>query len=119
MSYTINKQEIIDYPPEKLKDFEVTSYEWIDNLNFTLNPADCLDHPDEYISIVKQRFLDDNWDGDGDIELMWIPPFMLREDVQWDFTKGITIWHVKQSEDGTSWLLYPKELFENGINPKI
>ncbi len=29
-------------------------------------------------------------------------------------SKGITVWHVKQLEDGTSWLLYPKELsFEN------
>ena len=113
MAHSIKKNEIIDYPPEKLKGFEIMAYEWIDNLNFTINPNDVIENASEYISIAKERFLEDGWDGDGDIQLMWVPPFMLRQEKQWTFTKGITVWHVKQLEDGTSWLLYPKELFEN------
>ncbi len=64
MAYSIKKSEIIDYPPEQLKEFEIMAYEWIDNLNFTINPKDCIENADEYISIAKQRFLDDGWDGD-------------------------------------------------------
>ena len=120
MAFTIKKQEIIDYPAEKLKEFGIMSYECIDNLHFTLNPKECVENADEYISIAKQRFLEERWEGDGDIELMWLPPFilmwmppsMLKQQKQWS-TKGIIVWHVKQIEDGISWLLYPKGLFEN------
>ncbi len=63
-----DKTTIIDYPPEVLETFEVYSYEWIDNLNFTLNPHDCLGNAAAYIEIAKKRFLEKGWDGDGDIE---------------------------------------------------
>jgi hypothetical protein len=116
MAFTIKKTEIIDYPPESLKNFDVTSYEWIDNLNFTLSPNDCLKNAEEYISIARQRFLEEGWHGDGEIELMWVPPFMLNEEKQWNYTKGIIVWHVKQLEDGISWLLFPKGLFEDRAN---
>jgi len=56
------------------------TYECMDNLNFTLSPKDCVENPDEYISIAKQRFLEDGWEGDGDVELMWIPSFILDVD---------------------------------------
>jgi len=113
MAYSIKKQNIIDYPPDALKEFGVTCYEWIDNLNFTLNPKECIENPDEYISIARQRFLEDGWHGDGDIELMWIPPFMLKQEIQLTNTNGVVVWHVKQLEDGISWLLYPKVIFDN------
>ncbi len=39
---------------------------------------------------------------------MWIPPFAVDEDEEFDdWTNGITVWHVKQLEDGISWILYP------------
>ncbi|MEC5146973.1 DUF2528 domain-containing protein [Chitinophaga sp. 212800010-3] len=86
------------------------AYEWIDNLNFTINPEDCLKNADEYISIAKEMFLNAGWEGDGEIELMWIPPFMLPDMQTAEFTVGVTIWHVKQIEDGISWLLSPIKL---------
>lgn len=113
MAYTIEKEDIINYPPDKLQEFEVTSYECIDNLHFTLNPKDCIKNADEYISIVRQRFLQKGWEGDGDIELMWVPPFILKHKKQGSLYKGVTVWHVKQVNDGISWLLYPKELFDD------
>ncbi|MBD2768093.1 hypothetical protein IC235_09345 [Hymenobacter sp. BT664] len=119
MAYTIKKTEIIDYPPEKLKAFKLMAYEWIDNLNFTLSPKQCIENADEYVAIAKQRFLEDGWHGDGEVELMWVPPFMLNEDKQTEFTKGVVIWHVKQIEDGISWILYPKELFDGILFEKI
>src|SRR3954470_3247169 len=99
MAYTISKKEIIDYPADSLKNFELMVYEWIDNLNFTLNPKDCIENADEYIAIAKQRFLEDGWHGDGEIELMWIPPFMFDPSKLDNNTQGVTVWHVKQLED--------------------
>lgn len=118
MAYSIKKNEIIKYPPKLLRTYVVGYYEWIDNLNFTLDPKDCLENAEEYIKIVKEKFLEAGWYGDGKIELMWIPPFMfdeefiLQEKIKWEYGYGITIWHVKQLEDGISWLLFPKELFK-------
>lgn len=36
-----DKKKIIDYPAERLT-FNVTSYEWIDNLCFTISPEECM-----------------------------------------------------------------------------
>ncbi len=44
MGYTIKKEEIIKYPPEHLKKFEIWNFEYIDNLNFTIDPKECLDN---------------------------------------------------------------------------
>jgi len=107
MNVQRDKKRIITYPPEILKTFKVEAYEWIDNLNFTIRPEDCLANAEDYINIVKEMFLKAGWDGDGEIELMWIPPFMFHEERKEEFTVGVTIWHVKQLEDGTSWLLFP------------
>lgn len=108
-----NKKEIINYPPSTLKTFQVLAYEWIDNLCFTIDPKECLDNAEEYIKIASDIFLDDGWDGDGQIELMWIPPFMFDGVRTNEFTSGVTVWHVKQLEDGISWILHPKNMFDN------
>ncbi|SFN49536.1 hypothetical protein SAMN05428949_3031 [Chitinophaga sp. YR627] len=105
-----DKSKIITYPPETLRSFSVEAYQWIDNLNFTIDPAACLNNPEEYLSIARELFLDAGWDGDGKIELMWIPPFMLKSSLTMELTVGITIWHVKQLEDGVSWLLSPNKI---------
>lgn len=105
-----DKTKIINYPPEKLKTFRANSYEWIDNLCITISPYECLSNADEYISIVKEAFLEIGWLGDGAIELMWIPPFMYDKYHIADGTMGVIIWHVKQKEDGISYLLYPEAI---------
>jgi len=105
-----DKSKIITYPPEALRSFFVEAYEWIDNLNFTIRPEECLENAEEYIHIAKDIFSDAGWYGDGEIELMWIPPFMLHGILTKDITVGLTVWHVKQQEDGISWLLSPIKL---------
>ncbi len=85
-------------------------YEWIDNLNFTLNPKEVLLNHEAYLTIANELFLEAGWDGDGEITLMWIPPFMLKEEKNEAFYYGIIIWHVKQLEDGLSWILSPIKL---------
>ena len=101
---------MISYPPSKLDSFELIAYEWIDDLRFTRNPKDFIDRPDDYIQIVKARFLKAGWHGDGNIELVWIPPFMFKGAKTEEFTRGVIVWHVKQKEDGISWILSPIKL---------
>lgn len=101
---------LIKYPPSELDSFELIMYEWIDNLNFTLNPKDSLDNAKQYVQKAKDRFLNAGWSGDGEIELMWIPPFMFKGIRTQEFTDGVIIWHVKQKEDGISWILSPIKL---------
>jgi hypothetical protein len=107
MDFQRDRRKIITYPPEKLKTFKVDLFEWIDNLNFTIKPEECLPNAVEYVEIAKEMFLKAGWHGDGEIELMWIPPFMLLDLKMPEWTNGVTIWHVKQQEDGISWLLLP------------
>jgi hypothetical protein len=109
---SIAKNQIINYQPEKLNSFHVYMYEWIDNVHFTLDPAECLSEPTKYLDIVQKMFLkgEDGWNGDGEIKLMWIPPFVLSGQQDEENTKGIVLWHVKQLENGISWILSPIEL---------
>ena len=56
MAFSISKQNIVNYPAERLLTFRLFMYEWIDNLNFTLQPEECLENPEEYIIIAKRLF---------------------------------------------------------------
>lgn len=110
MAYSIKREEVIQYQPDELKKFVVSTHEWIDNLNFTFKPDHFLSNAKEYITVAEELFKNAGWDGDGEITLIWVPPFMLS---QWSMGKealGFVIWHVKQQEDGTSWLLSPQKL---------
>lgn len=54
------------------------------------------------VSEIGDLFLRMGWEGDGDIGLIWIPPF-LRITEEYD-CEGQTIWHVKQRNNGTSYI---------------
>ena len=52
------------------------------------------------------------WAGDGEVALLWLPAFgcPLSPPLPWE---GVVLWHVKQEEDGLSFLLSPRpSLFE-------
>ncbi len=106
MSYTIDKKTVITYPPAALRDFRVFGYEWIDNLHFIRPPREFLADPNEYIEIARSRFLEEGWHGDGEIGLLWLPPFVFPLKLKIP-PEGLVLWHVKQEEDGESWLLSP------------
>ena len=110
MKLTRTIDEIIKYPPLKLNEFEVVMYEWVDNLNFTIDPTIHLKDADKYLEIAKAIFLESGWAGDGEIRLMCIPPFMFKGKRTEEFTNGVVVWHVKQKEDGLSWILSPIKL---------
>ena len=109
MSYSVPASTLIDYPPSAMALFRVHSFEWIDNLHFVLPPDRFIPDPSAHIAAARTAFLQAGWDGHGEIGLLWLPPFVfpLRSQSSW---LGAILWHVKQLEDGTSWLLSPIEL---------
>lgn len=109
MAFSIPAASVIDYSPEVMNSFPVYAYEWIDNLNFVLCPDRFLDDPAAHIAAARKAFLRAGWDGDGEIGLLWLPPFVFPLSAN-ATTNGVTVWHVKQLEDGISWLLAPISL---------
>jgi hypothetical protein len=113
MAHTIHKHAVIDYAATALHEFYVYGYEWIDNLHFIRPPEEFLPLPgeqlDRYLTIARDRFKAAGWHGDGAIGLLWLPPFIFPLNLRIP-PGGIIVWHVKQEEDGVSWLLSPIEL---------
>ncbi|CEN38343.1 hypothetical protein [Capnocytophaga cynodegmi] len=119
MAYTIPKNKVINYPPEEVRNFRIESYEYIDNLHFLVSPSEFLEDAESYVSVVKELFLEAGWAGDGEVKLLWIPPFCLETDVtMWEYPQGEVVWHTKQQEDGISWLAMPKKLISFMANAK-
>ena len=83
----------------------VCSYQHLDDLSFVRRPEDVFDASATdlaaYIEAVARRFKEAGWEGDGTIGIIWLPPFV---GVGVEDTWGSYVWHVKQSNNGTSWL---------------
>ncbi|PTU65782.1 hypothetical protein DB032_12970 [Chromobacterium sp. Panama] len=110
MAYSISANEVITYEPEALRSFFVYSFEWIDNLLFLQSPQSLVGlRAADYEAIAKERFVECGWEGNGTIQLLWLPSFVFPLSLNIQPT-GIAIWHVKQIEDGVSFLLSPIQL---------
>lgn len=75
MAYSIEKEEMIDYLPEALREMEVKPYQWIDNLNFTLSPYDCLADAESYEHrerIIFRRRLAGRWGHSPDVDTAFL-----------------------------------------------
>ena len=120
MAYTIPKAAVISYPPQKLHEFKLIWFEYVDNLHFGLNPAGFVDNAEPYLDIARQRFLEAGRAGDSEISLMWIPPFAINDidgtRHMWTHTHGVVVWYVKQQSDGISWILYPPEEIDLNVS---
>jgi len=113
MSYSIPKGNVISYPPEELRSFHLSMIEWIDNLSFMRPIAEFISDSslaEQYRRIAAERFREAGWDGDGEIQLFWLPNFVIPRNSSPPNWEGFVVWHVKQSEDGLSWVLSPVQL---------
>lgn len=95
-----------------IQGYYVYEYTFLDDLQFVKVPEQifCHEHGgqlDAVVQAVKQRFLDAGWEGDGDIGILWLPPFV---DAGVEDTWGTYVWHVKQSNNGISFLASPYPL---------
>ena len=73
------------------------------------------DHPDVAEDARKAQqlrtelaslFIEAGWEGDGEINCIFMPPCFLGAEDGW----CRVIYHVKQSNDGISWLAIPKTM---------
>jgi hypothetical protein len=95
--------------PERVADWHLYSYEFIDDLNF-MPPASELFRGwplgEDLLTRVGERLCTMGWDGDGVFQVLWLPPF-LGVGVQ-DY--GCYCLVVKQDNDGISWIASPAPL---------
>jgi hypothetical protein len=54
----------------------------------------------EGIATLTDLFKGRGWEGDGQLEWMWVPPFFGEK----TWNRWFQIYHVKQSHRGTSWI---------------
>lgn len=87
----------------------VYSYQHIDYLGHILAPSQLNEASfigsgkaalDKQIEYIAGRFRSAGWEGDGEIGLIWLPPFLCSS----MGTTGGFLWHVKQRSNGTSWI---------------
>ena len=106
--------EDLIHDPETIKTMQIYMYHHIDLLLYIPSADSVLGDAPNKVGIIQQlreRFLEAGWEGDGEIGMIWIPPFFYGLD-----KKGICIWHVKQSNNGTSWLVSPVKLSPRAVD---
>ena len=96
--------------PEEVREFHVYTYHFIDDGKFIPRAKEVLaSYPNgnKYIKEAEVLLKNHGWEGDGDMGLIWFPPFI---GVGVEDTYGFVCFHVKQSNNGTSWLASPEQL---------
>jgi hypothetical protein len=90
--------------------YHIYSHEWIDRLSHFEDAEEELKHwplRDIFLRYFRKRFSDAGWQGDGKLQLLWLPPFAGGGAP----TQGFYILHVKQSDHGISWIASPYPIF--------
>lgn len=86
-----------------MDEYKIKAYTYIDDLNYRIDPYQIFgDQTDEEKNIVTALFKKYGWEGDGELKLIWIPPFLYRCGP----STGKFVWHVKQNNNGISFLAY-------------
>ncbi len=82
----------------------IYEYQFIDISDFIRPVKEMKDRyqemDDKKIEEIKKLFRNKGWQGDGELGIFWLPPFL------WDEgdTMGNFVWHVKQSNNGISFI---------------
>jgi len=91
---------------DTIKSYHIYSYTFLDDLSCIKSPYDYFTYEEKYkiddaIRLIGERFKEYGWEGDGSIGIIWLPPFV---DIGIEDTWGTYIWHVKQQNNGISFL---------------
>ncbi len=89
-----------------IKSYHIYTYTFLDDLSCIKDPYDYFKYEEKYkiddaIRLIGERFKEYGWEGDGSIGIIWLPPFV---DIGIEDTWGTYIWHVKQNNNGISFL---------------
>jgi hypothetical protein len=87
-------------------------FDWIDNLHFLQPPQVIVRDSkrcERLCEAVCRRLKEEGWEGTGRLGLLWLPPFVFPRSAACGY-EGVVVWHVKQHEDGISWMLSPVDL---------
>ena len=84
----------------------IYQYQFIDDLSFVRTPVQVFpsETPEELRRVtqtIRSQLLEAGWEGDGELGVLWLAPFV---DVGIEDTNGTYVWHVKQANNGVSWL---------------
>lgn len=93
--------------PECARNYHYYAYEYLDDLSFMPSALEALDgwpHATQLLNEVAARLKDLGWEGDGEFQMLWLPPFV-GAGTQDNF--GCYCLHVKQRNDGISWIASP------------
>ncbi len=104
---------------KNLDDWCFYGYEYLDDLNFMLNASKAFsDWADggTLLEHVGKKFLEMGWDGEGEMQILWFPPF-LNIGVA-NYFGGYAL-HVKQFADGISWIACPFEIPEFDLGSDV
>ena len=96
--------------PACVGSYSFYAYEYLDDLSFMRPAREVLadwDQAEALIAAVEQRFKQIGWEGDGLMQLLWLPPFAGAGEHD---NYGCYVLHVKQDNDGISWLASPVPL---------
>ena len=91
-------------------EYVVYSYQYLDDLSFLRDPYLVFEDKPRgslalFLEFVKARLRKSGWEGDGDLRVLWLPPFVNNVDnAGMDDTFGTYVWCVKQSNNGFSWI---------------
>ena len=91
-------------------DMYVWSFTFIDDRTFCKAPdfenSYCPGITPANMERAKVAFQECGWEGDGDIEIIWIPPFLINDPDSW----GLYVWHVKQRNNGYSFIASDEDI---------
>jgi hypothetical protein len=94
--------------PDKytIKIYHLYSYTFLDDLSYIKSPFEHFQDAErckieDAIRLIGDRFREFGWEGDGELGIIWLPPFV---DVGIEDTYGTFIWHVKQMNNGISFI---------------
>ncbi len=105
---TLLGEELRD--PTSIQNYFVYQYHFFDSLAYMKDAEPVLSrvpNGDEILQNVRSHLSNAGWEGDGRLQLLWLPPF-LGAGVEDTF--GVCVWHVKQDNNGTSWFASPVPL---------
>ena len=96
--------------PAVFSEYHVYTYEHIDVLEYMPSAEAVLQgtpNADNILTAARQKLKDAGWEGDGELKILWIPPFV---GAGMEDTWGVATWFVKQSNNGTSFIMSPVPL---------